>query len=139
MYSIVVWGLIIPKSSHNSPYRLQKECVKLIAKMPKRSSVEPIFESQSIIRFPNLIENELRRLRYKVTNKLLPKPLVELFQQCGGKKMHRYETHKKNTPNIQQHNTHLFNQSFSCKNLSHFNKLPGTESQKNHYPVSIKE
>ena len=97
MYSIVVWGLMIPKSSHNSLYRLQKECVKLVAKMLKRSNADPIFKRQGIIRLPDLIKNELCKLGYKVTNKLLPKPLVGLFEQQGGKKTHKYETRNKNT------------------------------------------
>ena len=101
MYNIVVQGSIIPKSSHNSLYRLKKECVKLVAKMPKHSNAEPIFKRQCIIRLPDLIKNELCKLGYKVTNKLLPKPLVELFEQQGGKKTHKYETRNKNTPNIQ--------------------------------------
>ena len=80
-----------------------------MAKVPKHSCVNPIFKRMGIIRFPDLIDNELWKLGYKVTNKIILKPLINLFQQDGGKKTHRYETYNKNTPNIQRHNTPLFN------------------------------
>ena len=123
-YSLVVWDLMIPKSSYNSLYRLQKECIKLVAKVPKSSCVEPIFDHFNIIKLPGLIENELTKLGYKIANKLLPEPLIKLFQINGGRKMHQYDTRQKNVPNIQNHSTLLFNRSFLCKSLSLYSKLP---------------
>ena len=79
-YSLVVWGLMIHKSSYNSLYKLQKECVKLVAKVPKSSSVEPILDHLNLIRLSDLIENELK------THKLLPESLIELFQKNGAGK-----------------------------------------------------
>ena len=70
--SLVVWGLMIHKSSYNSLYKLQKECVKLVAKVPKSSCFEPIFDRLNFIRLPGLIENELKKLAYKIVHKLLP-------------------------------------------------------------------
>ena len=85
-YSLVVWGSMIPKSSFNSLYRLQKECIKLVAKLPKTSNVEPTFDQLNIIKLSDLIDNELKKLGHKISNKLLPEPLIELFQRNGGKK-----------------------------------------------------
>ena len=125
-YSLVVWGLMIPKSLYNSLYRLQKECIKLVAKVPNSSCVEPIFDCLNIIKLPGLIENKLKKLGYKIANKLLPEPLIELFQINGGRKMHRYDTCRKNIPNVQNHSTLLFNRSFLCKCLSLYSKLPNS-------------
>ena len=84
----MVWGLMINKSSYNSLYKLQKECVKLVAKVPKSSCVEPIFDHLNLTRLSDLIENESKKLGYKITHKLLPEPLTKLFQINGGRKMH---------------------------------------------------
>ena len=121
---------MINKSSYNSLYKLQKECVKLIANVPKSSCVEPIFDQLSLIRLSDLIGNELKKLGYKVAHKLLLEPLIELFQINRGKKKHRYETHQKGIPNIQNHSTFLFNNSFLCKCLSLYSKLPNSIRQK---------
>ena len=125
-YSLVVWGLMIPKSSYNSLYRLQKECIKLVAKVPKSSCVEPLFDHLNIIKLPGLIENELKKLGYKITNKLLPEPLTELFLINGGRRKHRYDTCQKNVPNVQNHSTLLFNRSFLGKCLSLYSRLPNS-------------
>ena len=97
-YSLVVWGSMINKSSYNSLYKLQKECVKLIANVPKSSCAEPIFDRLNLITLSNLIEIELKKLEYKVAHKLLPEPLIELFQTKEGRKKHRYETRQKAYP-----------------------------------------
>ena len=129
-YSLVVWGSMINKSSYNSLYKLQKECVKLMANVPKSSCVEPIFDQLNLIRLSDLIGNELKKLGFKVTHELLPVPLIELFQINGGKKKHCYETCQKGIPNIQNHSTFLFNKSFLCKCLSLYSKLPNSIRQK---------
>ena len=129
-YSLVVWGSMINKSSYNSLYKLQKECVKLMANVPKSSCAEPIFDRLNLIRLSNLIEIELKKLGYKVAHKFLPEPLIELFQTNGGKKKYRYETCQKGIPSIQNHSTLLFNKSFLCKCLSLYSKLPNSIRQK---------
>ena len=121
-YSLVVWDSMIHKSSYNSLYKLQKEWLKRVAKVPKSSCVEPISDSLKLIRFSDLIEIELKKLGYKITHKVLPEPLIELFQINGGRKMHRYDTCQKSIPNVQNHSTLLFNRSFLCKCLSLYSK-----------------
>ena len=44
-------------------------------------------------------------LGYKITHKMIPDPLVDTFNNNGGKKQHDYETRSKNTPNIQKHHS----------------------------------
>ena len=127
MYGILVWGSMIPKSSLNSLYSLQKQCIKLMARIPRQTCANPAFKKMGIIRLRNLIDNELCKLGYKLSNKIIPKPLISLFQQNGGIKTHKYETRHKNLPNIQKHTTPLFNQSFLCKSISLFSRMTSTE------------
>ena len=44
----------------------------------------------------------------------------------GGKKQHGYNTQNKNTPNVQAHTTTQFNQSYLCRSIVEYNKLPQT-------------
>ena len=71
-----------------------------------------------------MIDMELCKFGHKLTKKVLPKPLKYLMDQRGGKKSHRYDTRNKDTPNVQLHQTMVFNQSFLCKSITEFNKLP---------------
>ena len=91
-YSLVVWGSMASKSLCNNLYRLQKSCLKLIAKENRNSNVEPLFAKFKIIRFPDLIEGELCKLGYKLDRKLLPSPVADLFLRNNGKKKHKYNT-----------------------------------------------
>ena len=83
-----------------------------------------LFKELKIIRLPDLTAQELQQLGYKVAQKQLPDPLINLFNVRGDRKTHRYETRGKNIPNIQAHSNTQFNQSFLCKCLSLYHKLP---------------
>ena len=67
---------------------------------------------------------------YCVTHKLLPKPILRLFNRRGGQKTHRYKTRNKNMPNIQLHQQATFNNSFLCKSISSYSILPATVRSK---------
>ena len=43
----------------------------------------------------------------------------------GGRKKHGYDTQNKMTPNIQKHQSMLFNRSFLCKLITHYMNLQG--------------
>ena len=78
-----------------------------------------------------MIKLELAKLGFKLTNELLPLPLLNLFNKDGGKKQHRYPRRSKKTPNIQRHDKVLFNKSYLCQGLVEFMKIPGiTQSAK---------
>ena len=119
-YGISVWGKMSQKSSQNSLYRLQKEFFSIICK--QKGPIDEGFKCLKIIGLPDLITFHQQKLGYKVTHKLLPVPMLELFDRRGGKKSHRYPTRNKNTPNIQAHVT--FNKSFLCKAIMDYNQLP---------------
>ena len=115
---------MISKSLCNNLYRLQKDCMKLIAKEKRNSNADPLFSNFKIIRFPDLIESELCKLGYKLDRKMLLIPVVDLFHRNNSKKMHKYNTRQKSLPNVQRHTTPLFNKSFLCKSLTLYGKLP---------------
>ena len=86
-------------------------------------TVKSAFSRLKIIRLPDLIVFHQQKLGYLVSHKLLPTPLLGLFNRRGGRKTHRYETRNKNMPNIQTHQEALFNNSFLCKAITEYNKL----------------
>ena len=65
---------------------------------------------------------ELCKLAYGVKHKLLPVPIIAMFNEAGGK-THRYPTRQKNLPNIKKHKCDEYNKSFLCKTISNYNHL----------------
>ena len=120
-YGISVWGTMSLKSSQNSFYKLQQEC--MLAMCKPMETVKSAFNQLKIIRLPDLILFNQQKLGYLVSHKLLPTPLLGLFNRRGGRKTHCYETRNKNTPNIQTHQEATFNKSFLCKAITEYNKL----------------
>ena len=71
-----------------------------------------------------MIKLEQCKLCYQLGNKLLPKPIQQLFQARGGRKQHRYPTQNKALPNVQSHSGNIFHTSFMYKSLSAYSSLP---------------
>ena len=111
-----------PKIIAKQPVRLQKECVSNICK--QKGPIDEVFKCLKIKGLPDLITFHQQKLGYKVTHKLLPVPILELFDRRGGKKSHHYPSRNKNTPNIQAHQNVTFNNSFLCKAIMDYNQLP---------------
>ena len=74
------------------------------------------------MKFEDLTCLEQCKLTYKIKNKLMPKPILELFDSPG-KKKHQYNTREKNLQNIKRHKSDLYNKSFLCKCISYYNEL----------------
>ena len=125
MYGLSVWGTMISKTQQKRLYKVQNACVRIIANMPKNFGVDALYKSFNVIRFPDLIKQEQYKLGYKISCKILPEPIIALFDKKGGKKCHRYPTRNKNTPNIQKHTNPQMNSSFLCQSVNNFMQLPG--------------
>ena len=67
---------------------------------------------------------ELCKYRFKVSKKLLPETLIRLANDRGGRKVHKYGTRNKHMPNVQAHKSPLYNNSFMCRDIQEFGKLP---------------
>ena len=61
-------------------------------------------------------------IRIQSKKRLLPEPLIELFENCS-KKTHPYLTRNKYLPNIKRHTSREYNKSFLCKSLVYTYKL----------------
>ena len=125
MYGLLVWGTMISKAQQKRLYKVQNACVWIIANKPKNFGVDALYKSFDVIRFPDLIKQEQYKLGYKVSSKILPEPIIALFDKKGGKKCHPYSTRNKNTPNIQKHTNPQMNSSFLCQSVNNFMQLPG--------------
>ena len=118
---ISVWGKMCPKSLQNSLYRLQIKCINIIK---KNCNTDVAFWHLRVIRLPDLIMLHQQKLGYMVSHELLPKPLLDLFNNRGGKRSQHYPTRNKLIPNIQAHQNVTFNSSFLCKSITTYNQLP---------------
>ena len=76
-----------------------------------------------------MINVELAIFGYNISNKKLPKPLLDMLNARGGKKTHRYPTCGKATPNVQQHTSEMFNRSFLCQSIAEYNKMSDKEKR----------
>ena len=117
-------GSMLSKSNMNKLFRLQKQCLCYVCKLKSCDSLDNKLKDKQFIKFPDMIKIELCKFGHRLTNKTLPKPLKDLMDQRGRKKQHRYNTRCKSTPNVQLYQSMLFNQSFLCKSITEFNKLP---------------
>ena len=94
MYGLSVWGTMISKTQQKRLYNLQSACIRIIAKIPKSYDVDALYKSLGVIHFPDPIKQEQYKLGYKISHKILPEPLIALFDKKGGKKCHGYPTKK---------------------------------------------
>ena len=86
-----------------------------------------------------MIQLNLCKLGHQMTHKLLPQPLQTFLMLTKEKKPHRYPTRNKHTPNIQKHQSIMFNQSFLCQGTKEFIKLNDTLKQENNPPRFVKQ
>ena len=78
----------------------------------------------------NMINVELAQQGYNINRKLLPKPILDIFDKNGGKKTDRYPTRNKTMLNVQKHHSTQFNRSFICRSMVIFTNLPNAIKQK---------
>ena len=96
--------------------KLQSQCVEMIVHT-KPMDIINAMQQLNILPFNRMIQLNLRKLGHQMTHKLLPQPLQNILNADGGEKTHRYPTRNKHTPNIQKHQSIMFNQSFYAKAL----------------------
>ena len=102
-YGLVVWGSMMKKSSQNDIYKIQKDCIKILSKKKNDHTIGELFKQNCILTYPSLIQQELLKLGYKIDHRILPKPLLDMFNMNEGKKLHRYPIRRRRLPNIQVH------------------------------------
>ena len=123
-YGISSWGSMACAKNLKSLFQMQKQCIRTLYKRPKRSNINELFKRGRLLSIYDMIYLEMTVLGYKITHKMVPDPLVDIFNKDEGKKQHDYETRSKITPNIQKHHSVQFNKSFICRSLSAYMSLP---------------
>ena len=86
-------------------------------------SIDETFWDLKILKITEMIQIELAKFGFDISRSVQPKPVQNMMESRGGKKLHRYPTQSKNTPNIQCHKSETFNRSFQCKSIVEFNGL----------------
>ena len=103
---------------------MQNNCVKLLD-LPK--CLDEIYRKHKILKFDELVNLEQNKLGYKMNNNLLLFNLanVLLTDQIGKtlKKQHRYNTRQKEHPNLPNHRSKLYNDSFLVQSIKSYNHL----------------
>ena len=89
VYGIKAWGPSLSSESLDMLNRQQNKCIR---QMDRSKPVTQMYKDLNILKLPNMIKLEQCKLGYQLQNKLLPKPLQQLFHARGGKKQHRYPT-----------------------------------------------
>ena len=87
-YGIKAWGPSLSSESLDMLNRQQNKCIR---QMDQSKPVTQMYKDLNILKLPDMIKLEQRKLGYQLRNKLLPKPLQQLFH-ARGKKQHRYLT-----------------------------------------------
>lgn len=82
--------------------KIQKYCIRSITNSKKNSHADPMFKSLEIMKIDEKCKYKLCKLAYRVKEKLLPEPILEIFDSLG-KEKHHYATQHKHLPNIKKH------------------------------------
>ena len=122
-YRLPVWGSMISASNLNDLCQAQQKCAKII--MHKSVIIRTTLNHTlaTILPLPKLIQMGLCKLGQQMMHHLLPQPLHKILNAAGVKKSHRYPMQNKDTPNIQKHQSTLFNHSFMCQSIVEYGKL----------------
>ena len=116
------------KKTEKTIEKIQKYCLRSIAKETRNSHTDPLFKLLKIMKFDDIIRLEQSKLAYKIKNRLMPIPILELFNTLG-KKMHRYNTRERHLLNIKKHKSELYNKNFLCKSITYYNELSSTNKK----------
>ena len=122
-YGLTVWGSMVSATQLTSLKRIQEQCIRIIAK-DTMSNIDNLHVKLCVPTIANMIKHKLCLLGHLINHKQIPRPIRKLFKAHGGEKQHRYPTRNKNIPNLQQHQSHIFNKSFLCQSFMEYVKLP---------------
>ena len=72
---------MVSKTQQKRLHKVQNACVWIIANKPKNFGVDALYKSFDVIHFPDLIKQEQYKLGYKTSRKILPEPIITLFDK----------------------------------------------------------
>ena len=124
-YGIAMWG---PMANQHQLKQIQKQQDKAVKQIDFMHSKEDNYKKHRILNVHQLITLELCKLGYRLTHKLLPKPLANALlsdhynNNLG--KTHKYNTRHKTTPNLPRASNSRYRSSYLFQALSVYSKLP---------------
>ena len=82
----MVWGSMLNAECKEKLYKAQKACIRTVARLKPRDSLYGVFPVLRTLTFLDMIQPELAKLGFKVSNKHLPAPILAIFNANGGEK-----------------------------------------------------
>ena len=133
VYGIAMWGPMVSRQQLKQIQNLQDKAVKLIDHQFEKGN---IYKAHVILNVSQLINLELCKLGYCLTNNLLPKPLSKalLLDQNNQNlsKTHRYDTRRKSVPNLPKATNSRYRNSYLFQAISTYSKLPDCVTKQTH-------
>ena len=109
-YGILLWGPNAYQYHINSIYQKQKKAACIIK--GNVNATDNIFKELLILKLDHIIDMEMVKLMYNVSNHLVPKPIVDIFST----KDHTYNTRYKENPQLDlKQKFDILSKSFMCK------------------------
>ena len=123
-YCIVLWGSMITSEYKRKLKTMENNCVKLL---DLSNHLDDIYRKHNILKLDELVNLEQKKLGYKLNNNLLRPNLANvLLTDPRGKtlkKQHKYSTRQKDHPNLPNHCSKLYNDSFLVQSIKNYNNL----------------
>ena len=82
-YANTVWDNSVTSKQKKNIKTIQKYCIRAIQNKPKTYPTANLFKNLQIMRFTDILEYELCKLGFSLKEKLLPVPLIDLFENYG--------------------------------------------------------
>ena len=120
-YGLTLWGPMCTKAQSNRMTLSQKKAIRSVDNAQYNAHTGPLFKKFNILTFSDCISLELVKLIYQTSKRILPLPVLNLFERAGD--YHQYNTRNRNNPIISSHNSTIFNKSFLCKGPSLWTSL----------------
>ena len=136
-YGLFVWGPMLKQRYITRLFKHQKNAIRIITCSRYNAHTDPLFNSCSLLKFKNLISQELSKLGYKLTYNMLPPVMRELFDSKFKPMINRPVTRHFATPNISPHTSISFNKSYLCKTITNWTQLPLALKLKNAYSMFV--
>ena len=83
---LITWGPMSQKKAIKDLARIQDMCIHLVCKELKFRKVDPLYWKLHTLRLPELIDLELVKYGYKITNRLYPGKIHTVAESNGGLK-----------------------------------------------------
>ena len=119
-YCIVIWGSMITFEKKQKLKTMQNNCVQVL---DPSKCLDEIYRKHKILKFDELVNLEQNKLGYKMNKNLLPLNLANVLLTDRIEKQHRYSTRQKEHPNLPNHRSKLYNDSFLVQSIKSYNNL----------------